>query len=215
MCNVEDKLAIDADEFDVVDEEGNEDIMRLRDIIDNEENVKENKSDISDMGPEVPQDILNQEDLIADLSKSSIRDILDQWSWDMDSKRRYFVASLFLQKMLGILNQLKSKCDDYVMEARILKSQAGASIYKQANIIGATVVGASRRLETIRASEPFAVVVEEACEVMEPTLVSVLAVKSILKLELIGDHRQLPAFVQNCWYNIEVRKLSLACFSYF
>ena len=64
-------------------------------------------------------------------------------------------------------------------------------------------VGAARRLEAIRAAEPFAVVVEEACEVMEPTLISVLAVKSLRKLELIGDHRQLPAFVQNCWFNLE------------
>ena len=46
-------------------------------------------------------------------------------------------------------------------------------------------------------------VVEEACEVMEPTLISVLAVKSLWKLSLIGDHRQLPAFVQNCWYNLQ------------
>ena len=48
-----------------------------------------------------------------------------------------------------------------------------------------------------------AVVVEEACEVMEPTLISVLAVKSLRKLELIGDHRQLPAFIQNCWYDLQ------------
>ena len=38
---------------------------------------------------------------------------------------------------------------------------------------------------------------------MEPTLISVLAVKSLRKLELIGDHRQLPAFIQNCWFNLE------------
>jgi len=32
---------------------------------------------------------------------------------------------------------------------------------------------------------------------------SVLAVGSLRKLELVGDHFQLPAFVQNCWFNIE------------
>ena len=42
-----------------------------------------------------------------------------------------------------------------------------------------------------------------ACEVMEPTLMSVLAVQSVQKLELIGDHRQLPAFIQNCWFSFE------------
>ena len=38
---------------------------------------------------------------------------------------------------------------------------------------------------------------------MEPTLMAVLAVESLQKLELVGDHYQLPAFVQNCWFNIE------------
>lgn len=42
-----------------------------------------------------------------------------------------------------------------------------------------------------------------ACEVMEPTLMSVLAVHSVQKLELVGDHRQLPAFIQNCWFSFE------------
>lgn len=201
-------MALDADELDIIDDEGNEDMMRLRDIMDNEEYVAENESDISDeVGQVEDLAVLEEEDdILGDLSDMSIMEILEQWSWDMSTKQRHVAVSLFLLKMTGILNKLKSKCDDYVFEARLLKSQAGASIYKQSNIIGATVVGASRRLETIRASEPFAVVVEEACEVMEPTLVSVLAVKSLLKLELIGDHRQLPAFVQNCWYNVEVRK---------
>jgi len=75
--------------------------------------------------------------------------------------------------------------------------------FKRARVIGATVVGAARRLDALRAAEPFAMVVEEACEVMEPVLMSVLAVPSLRKLELVGDHYQLPAFVQNCWYNME------------
>ena len=38
---------------------------------------------------------------------------------------------------------------------------------------------------------------------------AVLAVKSLKKLELIGDHRQLPAFVQQCWYNLEITHESI------
>jgi hypothetical protein len=37
---------------------------------------------------------------------------------------------------------------------------------------------------------------------MEPTLISVLSVRSLQKLELIGDHRQLPAFVQVLFVDI-------------
>ena len=33
--------------------------------------------------------------------------------------------------------------------------------------------------------------------------------KSLRKLELVGDHRQLPAFVQNCWFNLEVSQPSI------
>ena len=28
-------------------------------------------------------------------------------------------------------------------------------------------------------------------------------IPSLCKLELVGDHRQLPAFVQQCWFNLE------------
>ena len=44
---------------------------------------------------------------------------------------------------------------------------------------------------------------------MEPTLMSVLSVRSLKKLELIGDHRQLPAFIQNCWFNLEATHQSI------
>ena len=46
-------------------------------------------------------------------------------------------------------------------------------------------------------------------QVMEPTLMAVLAVSSLRKLELIGDHRQLPAFIQNCWFNLENQHRSI------
>ena len=38
---------------------------------------------------------------------------------------------------------------------------------------------------------------------------SILSVPSLCKLELVGDHRQLPAFVQQCWFNLETTIPSL------
>lgn len=38
---------------------------------------------------------------------------------------------------------------------------------------------------------------------------SVLSVRSLKKLELVGDHRQLPAFIQNCWFNLETTHPSI------
>lgn len=42
-----------------------------------------------------------------------------------------------------------------------------------------------------------------------PTLMAVLAVRSLQFVELIGDHRQLPAFVQQCWFPLETTHPSI------
>ena len=52
------------------------------------------------------------------------------------------------------------------------------------------------RLEAIRSCKPFAIVVEEASEVLEPLLFSCLC-SSTVKLEMIGDHLQLQPSVMN------------------
>ena len=115
---------------------------------------------------------------------------------------RYTTAQLYKQLM-------KHTCDTCLFDARKRRAEAGAHAFRNARIVGATVVGASRRLEAIRAAGPFAVIVEEACEVIQPTLMSVLACNTLRKLELIGDQRQLPAFVQQCWFNFETTMPSI------
>jgi hypothetical protein len=45
--------------------------------------------------------------------------------------------------------------------------------------------------------------------VIEPTLMSVLACNTLRKLELIGDHRQLPASMQQCWFSFEATMPSI------
>lgn len=54
----------------------------------------------------------------------------------------------------------------------------------------------------LRASKPFAVLVEEASEVMEPLLFACLT-PSTMKLQLIGDHLQLkPSVSQKFQFEI-------------
>ncbi len=125
-------------------------------------------------------------------------------SWNLSHKDRLLAAA----KIIRILSSLIKRLNNLITEnnlatARKNCAEAGAKLFRKARIIGSTVVGASRRLEALRSAEPFAVVIEEACEVIEPTLISVLAVNTLRKLEMIGDHRQLPAFVQQCWFNFE------------
>lgn len=130
-------------------------------------------------------------------------DATDDWSWwGTTHEERLEVARRFIGAMIEQLRLCILKAEGYVAIARQRKAEAAAHALKNAVVIGGTIVGAARRLPALRAANPFAIVVEEACEVMEPTLAAVLAVESVEKLELIGDHMQLPAFVNHCWFNM-------------
>lgn len=132
-------------------------------------------------------------------------DAIDQiasWSWTWPLHERQSAARNLILTMSQQLQVCQRNADEHIKNARQLKADATAATLKQAVVIGGTIVGAAKRLLALRAAEPFAIVVEEACEVMEPTLAAVLAVESVQKLELIGDHMQLPAFVNNCWYDL-------------
>jgi hypothetical protein len=143
-----------------------------------------------------------------DLENVSCDELLDlhydccQWTWAMEPHQRQKSVFRLISAMSGWIKQLSQKAEEYIDEARLLRSQASGRVLKSAVIIGGTIVGAVNRLSALRAAEPFAIIVEEACEVMEPTLVAVLSVASVQKVQLIGDHRQLPAFVNICWYDL-------------
>ncbi len=192
-------------------EGGNDDQRRLQEIgaLDEERQVVEEADEtdsVEDPAVDVDADIDELDD--DELVLRSL-DEAESWNWQWSVSQRHEAVSRLVRLMTKRLNRLRSRYEAVVADARMTKSEAGAATLKKAVIVGATVVGASKRLEKFRAAEPFAAVVEEACEVMEPTLISVLAVKSLQKLELVGDHRQLPAFVQQCWYNLETTMPSI------
>ena len=212
--NIDDKEKnIDPDEMD--DEfydidEMNDELRRLQeqteiggdDDEDNEYEIQEEKEEISLES----NAILNKEPTEQDLD---ILSNIENWSWESTRSERLNNAAKCLRYAAIVAKKLLKSSEGYLSQARKLKSEAGAQAFRNARIVGATVVGASRRLEALRAAGPFAVVVEEACEVIEPTLMSVLACNTLRKLELIGDHRQLPAFVQSCWFSFETTMPSI------
>ena len=69
---------------------------------------------------------------------------------------------MLLQKKF---NSLKVK-----LHRKILR--ANSRVYEGKAVIGGTITGCVSRLEAIRTINPFAILVEEASEVMEPLLVS-------------------------------------------
>ena len=73
------------------------------------------------------------------------------------------------------------------------------------------MVGCISRLESIRSERPFAVVIEEASEVLEPLLFSCLC-ESTMKLEMIGDHRQLQPSVMSRFDFEILNKINVSMF---
>ena len=85
-------------------------------------------------------------------------DLIDPilWYWDMTPKNRSNVTAAFLHRMSSVVDVLRQATDEHVAEARRLHADAGCEAFRRARVVAATVVGASRRLEAIRAAEPFA-----------------------------------------------------------
>lgn len=191
---------IPLDELDVCDFEVPENMQHLYEIADHNDGA-ESSSDEEE--PNAPQNI--------DIVKSGnfVKPDLSEWTWETSQQKRWELARSFVAYSISNIDKMINCAEQIVDEDRKNLAETSASSLKRARVIGATVVGAIRRLHAIRASEPFAMVVEEACEVMEPTLLSVLAVRSLQKLELIGDHRQLPAFIHQCWFNAQLTNPSL------
>ncbi len=198
------------DDYYEEEEAVNDELKRLQEVTEIDGNNSDEDED--EFYDTIAQDKLNtgEPPKNQDLTLRDVLADLSQWTWEAKRSDRLLAAAKFLRQSATVFKILSQVSEASVLgEARKRKAEAGAQAFRNARIVGATVVGASRRLEAIRAAGPFGVVVEEACEVIEPTLMSVLACNTLRKLELIGDQRQLPAFVQQCWFSFETTMPSL------
>lgn len=137
------------------------------------------------------------------------------WSWDWTEDDRWEAC----QSLMSLLSEQLKKLNDTVKSAISIARddykeslvRAKTKMYEDKSIIGGTMVGCITRLDAIRATKPFAIVVEEASEVLEPLLFSCLT-ESTIKLEMIGDHRQLQPSVMSR-YDFEVlNKINISMF---
>lgn len=138
-----------------------------------------------------------------------------QWNWEMSMDERWeAIYNLvsgereFLHVVTKFLNRAIVKTRDDYRDAKV---KANSAVYNGMEVIGGTIVGCCTRLEAIRSTNPFAILVEEASEVLEPLLFSCL-VPSTCKFELIGDHLQLqPSLMQR--FEFETRnKMNISMF---
>jgi replication-associated recombination protein RarA len=130
------------------------------------------------------------------------------WDWNISIEERWKLIRLLVEleeKMMNVVNKVMAK-HSLVAQRQYHDAQvkANSEVYEGKEVIAGTIVGCITRLEAIRATNPFAVVVEEASEVQEPLLFSCLT-PTTCKLELIGDHLQLQP---NMMQKFEFQKIN-------
>ena len=196
---------VEPDEMDFVDVDEDDDDEHELDTNDNQQRLHDmlGSSSESEGEEEFIWNEKSNQTSRQNLSACSLGNKVSSWSWDMSLHDRWKSVAILLIDMGAITKALLTSAEDQLDKARREKAEAAAEAFQSSRIIGATVAGAAKRFQALRAAEPFAVIVEEACEVMEPLLMSIITLRSLKKLELIGDHRQLPAFIQSCWFNLE------------
>ncbi|RHY06073.1 hypothetical protein DYB36_006893 [Aphanomyces astaci] len=179
--------------------------------LDNEDEVEESEHlqhlrDVHDTttiqyDDESKDDQTHDEDMVK-MAPSTLVDHIPstQWTWAMSTDERWTQLTLLDESHRVLLMHWLAKCNQSIEQARVAfhdaEVKAKAKVYEGKAVIGGTIVGCISRLEAIRATNPFAIVVEEASEVLEPLLFVCLGA-STCKFEMIGDHLQLKPSIQS------------------
>ena len=181
------------DEEDYYFEEDDQ-LQHCRDVHVIEDREVEEKSDEED-DPTTAPDELNDSATLSDVEVP-----VSYWNWEMSLEERWTQANLQEQKYKSLLARLNDKRNDEIEMAREeyhkAKVRAKSEVYEQKTVIGGTIVGCIGRLESIRKTKPFAILVEEASEVLEPLLFACLG-EETKKFEMIGDHLQLKPSIMS------------------
>eukprot|EP00727_Mastigamoeba_balamuthi_P013907 m51a1_g9139 hypothetical protein (3447) ;mRNA; r:63647-74936 len=152
----------------------------------------------------------------ADSSSKSVALISpSKWTWEMTLEQRWEQIECLVDKELEVLRwagRLLARAGaDARAEYNQAKVAATSRMYQRAEVIGGTIVGCIGRLEAIRATNPFAIVVEEASEVSEPLLFACLG-PSTVKIEMIGDHLQLQPSIQDRFDFERINNMTVSMF---
>ena len=130
--------------------------------------------------------------------KQSFLDIKNVRLWDLDDKERYqLIFSHLKQKIKSLSSELNNKLtfiealqNEFISKGDKQKAQ----YFRTLKVIGATITGAALQSELLSMVAPEVVIVEEAAEILEPSLLACLN-PSIKRLIMIGDHEQLKPSV--------------------
>ena len=114
--------------------------------------------------------------------------------WQLGEVARIkFISSLLKSEVTEIKEQFEATLDDLYLKInnkKFLENQIKLDICKNREIVGMTITSASINSDLIQQLAPKIVIVEEAAEILEPSLVAALN-EEVEHLILIGDHQQL------------------------
>ncbi|KAG6967558.1 hypothetical protein JG688_00006251 [Phytophthora aleatoria] len=137
------------------------------------------------------------------------------WHWDTALEERwnalFSVLNLWGDLNTRLQHAFAKQLEDLKVELQREILRANSRVYEGKSVIGGTITGCVSRLEAIRTTNPFAILVEEASEVMEPLLLSCFS-SSTRKLEMIGDHMQLQPSVMGRIDFERVNKINISMF---
>lgn len=140
----------------------------------------------------------------------SILNTADVWQLKRDGMKYQFLFTLMMHKREEPMENFVRKVDK-LKKAMQLKEQlrnvSRTEALKKKRVIGVTITGASINHDLLQQVGPKVVIVEEAAEIMESSLIAALG-KNVRHLIMIGDHKQLRPQVDT-WelkkdYNLDV-----------
>eukprot|EP00727_Mastigamoeba_balamuthi_P005898 m51a1_g1928 hypothetical protein (3697) ;mRNA; f:880111-891708 len=204
---------VDGPRIDNIDDvEEAEHLQHMRDVY----AMEEDEEAFMHQGEATEDETANQTQ--AEASRPEARDALvppHQWTWEMSLDERWTQVQCIADTGKVILTWLGKQLLRQAAVARKehykAKIRANSRVYQDTEVIAGTIVGCITRLEAIRATNPFAIVVEEASEVSEPLLFACLG-PSTCKLELIGDHRQLQPSMMSKFDWDRISKMNVSMF---
>ncbi|OWZ08827.1 hypothetical protein PHMEG_00018571, partial [Phytophthora megakarya] len=198
---------VDAVQYDNEDEiEESEHLQHMRDVLEVDDEIEETFDTVEDIETE-------EKSMWVVSDQQQINP--NEWHWDMTLEERWD-ALFSVLNLWGDLNTclhhaFVKHLEDLKVELQREILRANSRVYEGKAVIGGTITGCVSRLEAIRTTNPFAILVEEASEVMEPLLVSCFS-SSTRKLEMIGDHMQLQPSAMGRIDFERVNKINISMF---
>ena len=118
--------------------------------------------------------------------------------WKLSEIEKYHIIFIYLssgfEKVIEGMDRILEAINSLQRQKKVADEKNKVRVLKTQKIVGATITGASIQRSVIQKLAPKIVLIEEAAEVLEASLVAVLST-SVEKLILIGDHQQLKAQV--------------------